>query len=107
MDGSFSFSELLHPSRKARLRLNRARTDFCMIKDSPFVSLGFVKNSLYTCCITIKDVFHKKMHAPAQTPVAYNPLEPLAKTFICPRRQKKPCKENFSTKLKIVEVLLQ
>ena len=79
----FSTSELLYPNLKIRLRLIRARLNFNMISDKPNVSLGIVDCSLYTRRIALKDDYHKKrMDMLAFTPVEYNSLETLAKTFI-------------------------
>ena len=84
----FSTSEMLYPNMKIRLRLNRARPIFYMISDNPNVSLGIVDCSLYTRCIALKDDHHKKpMDMLAFTPVEFNYLETLAKTFIIPPRQ--------------------
>ena len=84
----FSTSELLYPNTKVRLRLIRARPKFYMISDNPNVSLGIVDCSLYTRRIALKDDYHKKrMDMLAYTPVEFNYLEPLAKTFIIPARQ--------------------
>ena len=73
---------------KIRLRLIRARPNFYMISDNPNVSLGTVDCSLYTRRFAIKDDYHKKrMDMLAYTPVEFNYLETLAKTFIIPARQ--------------------
>ena len=92
----FSTSELLYPNMKIRLRLIRARPNFYMISDNPNVSLGIVDCSLYTRRIPLKDDFHKKrMDMLAYTPVEYNFLEILAKTFIIPFRQNQFIQENI------------
>ena len=84
----FSTSELLYPNMKIRLRLIRARPIFHMISDNPNVSLGIVDCSLYTRRIALNDDYHKKrMDMLAYTPVEFNYLETLAKTFIIPARQ--------------------
>ena len=84
----FSTSELLYPHMKNRLRLIRARHNFFTISDNPNVSLGIVDCSLYTRCIALKDDYHKKrMDMLTYTPVEFNCLETLAKTFIIPARQ--------------------
>ena len=83
----FSTSEMLYPNMKTRLRLIRARPNFYMISDNP-VSLGIVDCSLYTRRIALKDDYHKKrMDMLAYTPVEFNYLETLAKTFNIPARQ--------------------
>ena len=83
----FSTSELLNQNMKIRLRLIRARPNFYMISVNPKVSLGIVDCSLYTRRIAIKDDYHKKrMDMLAYTPVEFNYLEILAKTFIIPAR---------------------
>ena len=92
----FSTSELLYPNMKIRLRLIRARPNFYMISDNPNVSLGIVVCSLYTRRIALKDDYHKKrMDMLAYTPVEFNYLETLAKTFIIPSRQNQFIQENI------------
>ena len=92
----FSTSELLYPNMKIRLRLIRARPNFYMISDNPNVSLGIVDCSLYTRRIALKDDYHKKrMDMLAYTPVEFNYLETLAKTFIIPARQNQFIQENI------------
>ena len=84
----FSTSELLYPNMKVRLRLIRARPNFYMNSDNPNVSLGIVDCSLHTRSIALKDDYHKKrMDMLAYTPVEFNCLETLAKTFINPARR--------------------
>ena len=84
----FSPFELLYPKMKIRLRLIRARFNFYMISDNPTASLGIVDCSLYIRRIALKDHYHKKrMDLLAYTPVEFNYLETLAKTFIIPARQ--------------------
>ena len=84
----FSNSELLFPNMKIRLQLIKARPKFCMISDGPNVSLGIDDCSHYTRRIALKDDYHKKrMDMLAYTPVDFNYLETLAKTFIIPARQ--------------------
>ena len=84
----FSTSELLYPNMKVRLRLIRARPIFYMNSDNPNVSLRIVDCSLYTRRIALKDDYHKKRtDMLAYTPVQFNCLETLAKTFIIPSRQ--------------------
>ena len=66
-----------------------------MISDNPNVSLGIVDCSLYTRRIALKDDYHKKrMDMLAYTPVEFNYLEVLAKTFIIPARQNQFIHEN-------------
>ena len=92
----FSTSELLYPNMKFRLRLIRARHKFYMISDNLNVSLGNVDCSLYTHRIALKDDYHKKrMDMLAYTPVEFNYLETLAKTFIIPARQNQFIQENI------------
>ena len=84
----FSTSELLYPIMEIRLQLIRARPNFYMISDNPNVSLGIVGCSLYTRRIALNDDYHRKqMDMLAYTPVEFNYLETLAKTFIIPARQ--------------------
>ena len=92
----FSTSELLYPNMKFRLRIIRARTNFYMISDNPNVSLGIVDFSIYTRRIALQDDYHKKrMNMLAYTPVEFNYLETLAKTFISPARQNQFIQENI------------
>ena len=92
----FSISELLYPNIKIRLRLIRARPNFYMISDKPNVSLGIVDCSLYTRRIALKGDHHKKrLDMLAYTPVEFNYLETLAKTFIIPARQNQFIQENI------------
>ena len=92
----FSTSELLYPNMKNRLRLIRARPNFYMIRDNPNVSLGIVDCSLYTRRIALKDDFLKKrLDLLAYTPVEFNYLETLAKTFTIPARQNQFIQENI------------
>ena len=92
----FSTSELLYPNKKVRIRLIRARPNFYMISDNPNVSLGIADCSLYTRRIALKDDYHqKRMDILAYTPVEFNYLETLAKTFINPARQNQFIQENI------------
>ena len=92
----FSTSELLYPNMKIRLRLIRARPNFYMISDNPNVILGIVDCSLYTRRIALEDDYHKKrMDMLAYTPVEFNCLETLAKTFIIPATQNQFIPENI------------
>ena len=81
---------------KIRPALISARLNLCMISDNPKVSLGIVDCSLYTRRIAPKDDYHKKrMDMLAYTPVEFNYLETLAKTFIIPARQNQFIQENI------------
>ena len=92
---SFSSSELLYPKSKIRLRKMRARPNFYMSSDNPNVSLGIVDCSIYTRCIALKDGYHKnRMDMLAHSPVEFNYLEILAKTFIIPARQNQFIQKN-------------
>ena len=92
----FSTSELLYPNMKVRLRLIRARPHFYMTSDNLNVSLGIVDCSLYTRHIALKDDYHKKRKDMiAYTPVEFNYLEILAKTFIIPARHNQFIQENI------------
>ena len=67
-----------------------------MISDNPNVSLGIVDCSLYTRRIALKDYYHRKrMDMLAYTPVEFNYLETLAKTFIIRARQNQFFQENI------------
>ena len=92
----FFTSDLLYPNMKIRLRLIRARPNFYMISDNTNVSLGIVDCSFYTRRIVLKDDYHKKrMDMLAYTPVEFNSLETLAKTFFIPARQNQFIEENI------------
>ena len=92
----FSTSELFYPIMKIRLQLIRVRTNFYMISDNPNVSFGIVECSLYTRRFALKDDYHKKrMDMLAYTPVVFNYLETLSKTFIIPARQNQFIQENI------------
>ena len=81
---------------KVRLQLIRSRRNFYMISDNPNVSLGIVDCSLYTRRIALKDDYHKKRKDMlACTPVEFNHLETLTKTFIIPARQNQFIQENI------------
>ena len=91
----FCTSELLYPNMKVRLRLIRAKPNLYMISDNPNVSLGIVDCSLYTRIALKDDYLKKRMDMLAYTPVEFNYLETLAKTFIIPARQNQFVQENF------------
>ena len=92
----FFTSDLLYPNMKIRLRLIRARPNFYMISDNPNASLGIVDCSLCIRRIVLKDDYHKKrMDMLAYTPVEFNYLDTLAKTFIIPARQNQFIEENI------------
>ena len=92
----FSASDLLYPNMKIRLRLIRDRPNFYMINGNPYVSLGIVDCSLYTRRIAFNDDHQKKrMDMLAYTPVDFNNLETLAKTFIITARQNQFIQENI------------
>ena len=83
-----SVSALIYPNKKVRLLLIRSRPNFYMISDNPIVSLGIVDCWLYTRRIALKTYYQKEdMDMPAYTPVEFNYLDTLAKTFIIPARQ--------------------
>ena len=103
----FSYSELLYPKMKIRLRLIRARPNFHMISDNPNFSLGIVDCSLYTRRIALKDDYHKKrMDMLAHTPVEFNYLEILAKTFIIPARQNQFIQENIFNNAPVLRIAI-
>ena len=80
---------------KIRLRLIRARPNFYMISDNPNVNLE-IDCSLYTRRIAFKDNYHnKRMDMFAYTPVEFNYMETLAKTFIIPARRNQFIQENI------------
>ena len=100
-------SELLYPNMKVRLRLIRVRPNFYIISDNPNVSLGIVDCSLYNRRITLKDDYQKKrMGMLAYSPVEYNYLETLAKTFIIPARQNQFIQENIFNKALIRRIAI-
>ena len=80
----FSTSELLYPNLEISLRLITARPIFYLISDSPNVNLGIVDCPSYTCGIDLEDDYYKQRidMLAYTTPVEFNFLETLAKTFI-------------------------
>ena len=91
-----SFLELLYPNTKITLQLIRARPKSSAISDNPSVSFGIVDCALYTRRIALKVDFHKKRtNILAKTPVQFNYLETLAKTFILPATQNRFIQENI------------
>ncbi len=73
---------------KIRLQLIRARPLLYMITDNTKVSLGIVDCSFYNRCFAMWNHYHKKgMAMLAYSPVEFNYMETLAKTFIMPARQ--------------------
>ena len=104
----FPISDLLYPNMKVGVQLIRARPNFYMISDNPNVSLGIVDCYFYTQRIAVKDEYYKKrMDTPAYTPVEFNNLGTLAKTFIIPAGGKQFIQENISIMLQFVWLLLQ
>ena len=104
----FSFSELLYPNMRIRLRLIRARPSFYMISDNPNVRLGIVDCSLYTRRIALKDDYHKKrMDMLAYAPVEDNYLETLQRHSSYLPDKTNSFKKTFSTMLPFVESRLQ
>ena len=92
----FSTSELFYPKMKTRLQLIRGKPKFYLISDNPNVSFAIVDCSLYTHRFALKDDYHKKrMDMLAYTPVAFNYLKFLAKTFIISARQNQFIQENI------------
>ena len=93
----FSFFPLLNfYIQKIRLRLIRAIPNFYMISDNPNVSLGTVDCSHYTRRVALKDDYHKKrIDMLAYTPVEFNYLKALAKTFNISARQNQFIQENI------------
>ena len=107
-DEFFSFSELLFPNMKIRLRRLTAWSKFYMISDNPKISLGIVDCSFYTRRIALKDEYQKKKTGMfAYTPVEFNFLESLARTFIIPAWQSTSFKKTFLSMLQFVELPLQ
>ena len=103
----FSTYELLYPNMKVRLRLISARPNFYMISDNPNVSLGIVDCSLYTRRLALKDDYHKKrMDMLAYTPVEFNCLETLAKTFINRARRNQLIQENIFNKAPVRRIAI-
>ena len=67
-----------------------------MISDNPHVSPGTVDYSIYTRRIALKDDYHKKQTDKfPYTPVEFNYLDNLAKTFIFPAGHYQFIQENF------------
>ena len=103
----FSTSQLLYLKVKVRLRLIRARPNFYMISDNPYVSLGIVGCSPYTRRIALEDDHHqKRMNMLAYTPVEFNYLETLEKNFIIPARQNQFFQENVFNKALVPRIAI-
>ena len=67
-----------------------------MVNDNPNLSFGIVECSLYNRHIALKDDSRKeRMDMLVYTPVEFNYLETLAKTFIIPARQNQFIQENI------------
>ena len=78
-----------------------------MFSDHFNVSLGIVDCSLYTRRIALKDDYHKKrMDMLAYTPVEFNYLETLAKTFILPARQNQFIQENIFINAPVLRIAI-
>ena len=104
----FSTSDLFYPNMEIRLRLIRSRPNFYRITANPNVSLGIVDCSLYTRRIALKDDYHKKRRDMlAYTPVEFNYLETLAKTFIIAARQNQFMQENNFNNAPVRRIVLQ
>ena len=81
---------------KDRLRLIRDRPNSYMISGNPDLTLGIVDCSFYTCRIALKDDYHQKgREMLAHTPVGFNYMDILAKTFIILARQNQFIQENI------------
>ena len=102
----FSTFELLYPILKIKLRLIRARTNFHMVTDNPNVSLGIADCSLYTRRIALKEDYHKKRtDMLACTPMEFNFLETLAKSFVIPARQNQFIQENIFNNAPVLRIV--
>ena len=78
-----------------------------MISDNLNVSLGIVRCSFYTRPFAIKYDYHKKRKDMlANTPVEFNYLETLAKTFIIPARQNQFIQDNIFNKAPVRRVAI-
>ena len=78
-----------------------------MISDNPNVSLGIVDCSFYTRRIALKDDYHRKrMDMLAYTPVEFNYLETLAKTFIVPATQSQVFQRNIFNKAPVRRIAI-
>ena len=103
----FTTSDLLYPKMLVRIRLIRARPIFYMFGDNPIVSVGIVDCSLYTCRIGLKEEYHKiRMDTLAYSPVEYNYMETLAKTFIIPTSQNQIIREKLSNNAPIRRIAI-
>ena len=76
-----------------------------MIGDNPNVSLGIIDYSVYTRRTALEVDYHKKrMDMLAYTPVEFNYLETLAKTFIISARQNQFNLENILNKTPVLRI---
>ena len=84
----FSTSELMYLNMIIRLRLSRARPNFCMKSDNRNVNLGFVDCLLYSRRIAVTDDYQsKRVDMLVFTSMEFNYFETLAKIFIIPSGQ--------------------
>ena len=92
----FATSDLFYPNMKIRRQLIRAGPNFYMISDNPNLSPGIDDCSLYTRRIAPKNNYdQKRLDMLAYTPVEFNYMENVAKTFIIPARQDRSIQEKF------------
>ena len=79
-----------------------------MISDKPNVSLRIVDCSLYTRRIALNDddYHRKRMDMLAYTPVEFNFLETLAKTFIVPARRNQFIREQIFNNVPVLRIAI-
>ena len=104
----FSTSELVCPKTKVTLKLIRARPNFDIISDNPNISFAIVNSFPYARRVPLKDDYHKKRgDMLVNTPVDYNYLKILAKTYIIPARQNYFFQENIFTDVPVAKIQTQ
>ena len=92
--GLFSFSYLLYPFMKIRLRLVITRLHVYMINDNPNVGLGIVDCSRYTS-FALKDDYHRKRMDMLVFTMEFGYLESPAKTHTSCMRKPVFCQKTF------------
>ena len=93
---------------KVTLGLVEDRPKSYMVGGNHNVTLEIVHFSLSTRGIVLRDDCHKKQtDLLVYTPVEFNYLETLGKTFITPARQNQFSQKTFSSMLEFIGLLLQ
>ena len=96
----FTCEKFLPPNTKVRIKLIRARPNFCMLSDNPNVSLKLFDCSLFTRRVLVAEPNHQSLQWNLERESAhYNYIETIARTFIISSRQNQFIQEIFSITL--------